>query len=549
MEIAGAEMKTETVDHLGLIAGFCKELKLVEKLNVRLGPKNSSRIVSPGLGILAMILNGLGFTNRRLYLTPQFFENKAVEELLGAGIKAEHLNDDCLGKCLDGITEYGATRLFGEVALEVMIENKLLGKNANLDSTSFSFTGEYDNTEEEKSKEIHITYGFSKDHRPDLKQAMLAMVSTGPAEVPCWLEAQDGNSSDKEAFGQVAERVRAFHKQLSLDHEFLWVADSALYTKTNLELLNGCHWLTRVPEVINECKALVERPASEFQWCDYGNGYSYAEESSQYGGYLQRWLLVHSEQAYQREKKTFDKKLEKLKQTIETDCWHIGNQVFGCQLDAQKAVDDLQKKNQFFSIKSDINPVEKYAKRGKPSPEAKKVVTGFQVTLQIDQNIEAVKRYLNRKGRFILATNNLDKQDLSADKMLTSYKEQQGVERGFQFLKDPWFMADTFFVKKPSRVIALMVIMTLCLFVYKALQYKLRKSLETHEESVPNQIGKPTNRPTAKWIFQMFEGVSVVKFYDDAGICTRRIMTNLTEIRKKIIHLLGPPVCSVYGLG
>jgi transposase len=54
-----------------------------------------------------MILNGLGFTGRRLYLTPQFFEGKPLERLLGEGILAKHLNDDALGDALDAIAAYG----------------------------------------------------------------------------------------------------------------------------------------------------------------------------------------------------------------------------------------------------------------------------------------------------------------------------------------------------------------------------------------------------------------------------------------------------------
>jgi len=47
---------------------------------------------------------------------------------------------------------------------------------------------------------------------------------------------------------------------------------------------------------------------------------------------------------------------------------------------------------------------------------------------------------MNCKGKFILATN-VDKAELPNADMLSSYKEMQGTERGFRFLKDSWFMA------------------------------------------------------------------------------------------------------------
>ncbi len=57
---------------------------------------NMQRQVSVGTATVALLLNGLGFSNRRLYLVSQFFEHKPIEHLLGPGIQAEDLNDDCL---------------------------------------------------------------------------------------------------------------------------------------------------------------------------------------------------------------------------------------------------------------------------------------------------------------------------------------------------------------------------------------------------------------------------------------------------------------------
>src|SRR5438876_8041724 len=89
----------ERLDHLGIVAGVCQEIGLAAWLDAQ-DPGNRQQ-VSVGTATVAMILNGLGFSNRQLYLVPQYFANKPVEHLLGAGIKAEMLNDDCLGRTLD----------------------------------------------------------------------------------------------------------------------------------------------------------------------------------------------------------------------------------------------------------------------------------------------------------------------------------------------------------------------------------------------------------------------------------------------------------------
>jgi transposase len=83
----------ERLDHLGIVAGVCREIGLAEWLDAQDTQRHER--VSVGTATVVLILNGLGFSNRRLYLVPQFFATKAVERLLGPGITAEDLNDDC----------------------------------------------------------------------------------------------------------------------------------------------------------------------------------------------------------------------------------------------------------------------------------------------------------------------------------------------------------------------------------------------------------------------------------------------------------------------
>ena len=125
---------------------------------------------------------------------------------------------------------------------------------------------------------------------------------------------------------------------------------------------------------------------------------------------------------------------------------------------------------------------------------------------------------LRTKGRFIVATNELDATKLSAKEMLFNYKEQQAAERGFRFLKDPFFMTSSVFLKNQDRIVALGMIMCLCLLVYTIAQRFLRKQLEKLRTFLPNQLGKPKKRPTMRWIFQIFEGVHLLIHRTSSGI-------------------------------
>lgn len=223
MEIAQDTIRTLSMDHHGLVAAMCKDLKIAEKINSRIKTDDKRRIVSTGKSVVAMILNGLGFTNRRLYLTRQFFETKPVEILLDdENIAASDITDHALGKALDEIAEYGSSKLFGEIAFEIAIENNLLGPLNHLDTTSISVNGEYSQGEIKKNETgepevIHITHGHSKDYRPDLKQIVLSMVVNGPSAMPLFMEPLDGNSSDKTSFHETIKKVSEFKNPHSHD--------------------------------------------------------------------------------------------------------------------------------------------------------------------------------------------------------------------------------------------------------------------------------------------------------------------------------------------
>lgn len=551
LEIADTDLKTYPFDHHGLIAAVCKDLRIAERIDTLL-PVHDARVVSPGRAVVALILNGLGFTNRRLYLTPQFFASKPVELLLDAPISAQDLNDHALGHALDDISDYGASSLFGTVAFGIAIENKLLGPLAHLDTTSISVSGEYESAASEDGEPavIQLTHGHSKDKRPDLKQVVLSLVVNGPSHMPIWMDTLDGNSSDKKSFHETIRKVREFQKQINLDVDFKWVADSALYSSGSLLAANDYLWLTRVPETVAEAREYLSQDDDAFVWEADEDGYKYAERLSVHGNVPQRWLVVYSEQAYAREKKTLEKNLAKEEAQLRKDIARLGNHVFGCEKDAEGELAKLAKEYPLYRFQGQLVAVKKYARKGKPAAGDEPALVGYTLDLVLERNEEAVHTLLNKKGRFILATNDMDVDGFPAARMLLEYKAQQGVERGFRFLKDPWFMVDSVFLKSQRRIEALMMVMTLCLLVYNVAQYRLRDRLRTTGETLPNQLNKEVQNPTLRWIFQIMEGLGIARIEAGTGTDSpmREFVTNMTSVRRKIIRLFGPTACRMHGL-
>lgn len=533
---------SQSLDHIGLIAGICLDLNLAQLANALIGRRNEHAKVTVGDAIVALILNGFGFANRSLYMTSRFFEGKPVERLLGKDISASDLNDDTLGRALDVIADFGPEKLLASLAFEIGGKRNLLGKSVHLDTTSVSVHGEYDVPDQDGV--IKINRGYSKDHRQDLKQFIVSLTVTGPASLPIWSETLSGNTSDKTSFHETIDRVHSFQKGLTTTKEFLWVADSALYSKDKLLASPSLRWLTRVPETIKECRELVEMDSSVIPWRDAGNGYKIHSVPSTFGDMEQRWLLVFSEKAFEREKATFEKNLDATEEELLRDLWHLENKIFVTKDAAKAELALLQEKYKLYAITASTEPVHKYEGKGRPPLGAKKKTIGYQLAVSDAHFLsEKAELILNKKGRFVLGTNELDCNLLSDEGMLTEYKSQQDVERGFRFLKNDEFGVSDIFLKNPRRIMALMAVMTLCLMVYNIAQYELREKLAEQKETIPNQVGKPTTSPTLRSIFLNLQDIALVHIGD-----SQPVVTNITELREKILRLFPPAVQQIYGL-
>ena len=526
MKIAGDEISNLTIDHHGIVIGICRELKIAEMIDAKIGV-HDGRKITPGQAVVAMIVNGLGFTNRRLYLSHQFFSNKPTELYFGEGIFPDDITEYTLGHALDEIYNYGASKMFGEIGFTVALNNDMLGKNMHVDTTSLAVNGQYENNN--PAEEVHITHGYSKDMRADLKQVVLSLVVNGAANLPLWMEALNGNNSDKTSLHATIQKVKAFQQQINLEKNFKWVADSALYSENQL-LDSEYLWLTRVPENITEAKKLVNLHENKIDWKQYDDNYKMAEYKSKYGNVEQRWLLIFSEQARKRENKTLS---------------HLGNKEFNCAKDAEREINKISKQFKFHTLNYTVLPILKYDKRGRPSVDSVKQIVGYKITATHIRNTKAIDEVQESHGRFILATNDLDP-NYSSSEMLKEYKEQQCVEGGFRFIKDPWFMVDSIFLKSAKRIEALMMVMTTCLLVYNFAQHKIRKNLCDNNDTLPNQLNKQIQTPTLRWIFQMMEGIGLI--IDKKSNKYKGIITGLTALRKKILYYCGEHVCSVYGL-
>jgi len=541
------EYVNERLDHLGMVAGVCREIGLAEWLDTQEPGKRQQ--VSIGTATTAMILNGLGLSNRQLYLVPQFFANKPVEYLLGPGLSAEMLNDDCLGRTLDWLYEHDLTKLFAGIASRA---RRLFGVNAeqiHVDTTSFSVSGEYTRelaeTAAAEAAVIAITYGYSRDHREDLKQWMLALATTHEGDIPMFMQPLDGNSSDKAsllaAITTIQSQLRGTDGEASV-----YVADNGVYSTANMTQLNqaGVKWISRVWETLAEAKALLEEGSESWQQSEDGMAHWFSRQMSLPQG-DERWAVVYTQAAVERVRQTMLRQVNKAQKQWERTCWHFSHRRFACETDARAALErELKGKPLWLDIHSELITHPLYRGTGRPRKNASPTGYQWQLMATVSVNHLLVVQEVMRKACWIVGTNILDPAALSDAALIGTYKDQGGVERGFRFLKDPLFLASSVFVKKPERIMALSFIMVLCLLVYRLAEFRLRSRLAETQQTIPDQVHKPTARPTMRWVFQCFEGIELLHI--QTATTSLVLVLRLLPVHRLILQLLGPLYEKIY---
>lgn len=535
-------MQIENLDHLGLVAGIVDELKLVE-LTDKVIERHCLEHVSAGQVVKAMILNALGFLSAPLYLFSEFFESKAVSHLLGEGVEANHLNDDRLGGVLDELYAEGTTSFFMKVALQAVDLFELDISQRHLDGTSLSVSGEYRTVAEEESDSpaeatpIRLCRGYSRDHRPDLKQFLMTLVCTADGGVPLWLQVASGNEHDSQQFAKV---IKDFREQWSSDG--LFVMDAAFYSEPNLQQVGSINWLSRVPLTLKAAHDLVHGDVSTLVEvpCERKD-YRMWEVEQTYGGVSQRWILVES-QTRKADATLWQPALEKLEHRLNRQLKSLTRQIFACKPDALDALIKFQDTlDRHHLTQVCVEAVRAKRSPGRPAKSAEPgPVQGYRLQATLARNSTTEETFSRQRSRFILATNQLDQSLWPAQKCLEEYKRQQTVERGFRFLKDPLFFASSVFVKKPQRVEALALIMALTLMVYTLAERKLRKALDAQNQTVRNQRKQHTAKPTFRWIMQKFQGIHRLNFDGQPQV------SNLNQERCLIIRLFGPLVERYY---
>jgi hypothetical protein len=190
---------------------------------------------------------------------------------------------------------------------------------------------------------------------------------------------------------------------------------------------------------------------------------------------------------------------------------------------------------------SGIRATPRYGTRGRPRHGTQPAPLVYQIDGALASSLTTCQARIDQQSCVIVATNELDTAHLPPQERLAGDRGQVQVERGCCLLQDPQFLASSRYLKKPERMMALLMVMMVCLVAYAALEYRIRKALKDHAATFPDQQGKRIQHPTALWVFHYLVGIHLLC---QAGQWP--MVLNLTEEHQHLLRLLGKPYRQFY---
>lgn len=508
-----ADITSCQVGFLPIVREYARRMELVNTIN---GLLDCRMHIQPGKVVLSMIMDILcGRTP--LYRVHESLQHRDMEGLLGQDISSGMLTDDTIGRTLDRLYTYGTQKIFSHVCMTAYKNFEVGCSMVHHDTTSVSVHGAYlPHTDDP----IEITYGHSKDRRPDLKQFVLSLLCV-EGNVPLAMCLHDGNASDKTINADLLSRISQIIAQHGVkDKEFIFVADSAMVTEDSLNAAGEVLFISRLPETYKEGLKVKSEAVCEGQWEQVGSfsevpkaskkqpaRYRVTQKQVKLYGTTYRAIVVHSDAHDRRRKKKIQKEIHKDKKEIEQRIKTVSKKEFFCFPDTQKAVEEL-KEGKYHRILCSIAEKPVYA-RGRSNKEGIRKIKQIRYLIhtQIEQKAAAIATMEEEAGCFVLITN-ISKARASAPEILKIYKEQNFIEQNFVFLKDPLVVNDLF-LKLPHRIEALGLICVLALLLWRLMERNMRKNVSRNNTFLKGWNNRPTDRPTSYMMFSKFGSVQI----------------------------------------
>lgn len=543
-------LETKSLDHLPLVGACMRYLEIRETID-GLIPPHSLNHVTPGECVEALVLSILT-GQHALYKVSEVLSQYDTSIIFQREVDPQWFHDNRLGNALDDMWAVGLDKLYSGIISTAIIKYSLELSRLHFDTTSISLFGAYEGWEEGP----WVSFGYSKDHRPDLKQLLFGMTVTGDGGVPITGRITSGSTSDSEENRFNLTSLRPVVPDLT---KSILVADSKFFSGSTLELAyqENIPFVTLVPKTVGlreelvkeegDFKPLLTRPGrhkgeiEEYKGFSAERAYRYKSSTGEEIERTMRFLVVESTVLSRQKAKGIERAILKEKKKLSKLAEKVSKRIYSCPQDAEKEAQLVREKTKLLYHELDIKinqrelPV-KRERRGRPAKgEEAPTKRGWTVGIGFSQNPEKIVESKRREGRFVLATSILDRNSLPDEEILKTYKGQSSVETNFKWAKNPAAVAPIF-LDNPKRIAALGFIYLVALMIYTLMERQIRKVLKGSGKKIPGNKGL-TDNPTGQVLFKALRGIAVVSFSIGSNVFKK--VTNLTEVHRLIITLFN----------
>lgn len=484
--------------------------------------------VSPGNLVKAVILVTFLQIRAPLYKIKEAYDGIDTEALFGEGVMPEHLNDDAIARALDRISEAKPESMFTTLCLSLYSKFDIIFKRLHSDTTTLSFYGEYEESEESKEDDLKVVKGYNKDHRPECKQVVVGKI-VNEHGIAVASSTLNGNTSDIEWNQKALELVKeTFGEKLK---EVTYIADSKLINlptfKQLMEPGKRIRFISRCPssfygKVAGKC---IQKAYQNNQWQDVGRigkgeracTYQLQEFMQKIEEYDTRLIVVRSSAGAER----FIRKMDQYYEGLQKDILAVSQKIFACEADAREEWERFQKahKRNVYRYTAVFEEEKKEKRpRGNPgkNPKPPKIESIWHLRIRIEgEDAVAVESLRHEEECFVLITC-ISESELDGAGVLRQYKDQSIVEVQFRLLKEP-SLASAIFIKTPERINALVMLLNISLLIRALIQYKVRKSVTDSQEELP-RIGwdnRKLENPTIKFVLEALQNNWLTRVADD----------------------------------
>jgi len=552
-------LRSATVAALPIVNQFLSRLRFSEILSRYLPPADERTQLDPSI-TLTVFLKSLVLCRNPLYSVIEWASTFRPSLLGCSPVQLSQLNDDRIGRALDRLFDADRNAMLTEFVLHMIKEFGVPLQQLHNDSTSLTLHGEYpaaDGAPIRGRPTLRITFGHSKEHRPDLKQLLWILTVTEEG-VPVQFKVADGNTADARTHVETWQSLCLLVGR----PDFLYVADSKLCTRSTLRLIQqkGGRFITVLPRTRKEDSRFRTWLTSQTPAWQEVAQYSHPRLKDGPPDIIRaldspfpdpdgfRLLWFHSSQKQERDaedrREAIDRAVEELQQ-LKAKVEGPRSRLTTREGIAEKADGILAHRGAQSWIRYIIDEARqetfRQEKRGRSGAQTRwRRTVKIRYTLSWQPLLERIAEDALRDGVFPLLTNC---HDLSMEQVLEAYRRKQPlIEKRHEMLKTV-LAATPMFLKNVARVEAFLFLEYVALTVHALVEREVRQAMQ--QQGVKKLALYPEEReceaPTAARVFEVFAFLQRHEL-SKGGKVAQVFLPEVTVLQKKILKLLGIPI-------